>query len=75
MYRLDPVLGPWSNMTFCLWGRGVEVLVDPFTLSQSHQIRLMSSLFCDVGIRYPGAFAVTGVVTQKDFVSPFNPVC
>jgi Phage capsid family len=55
--------GAWNNMTFCFFGRGVEVLVDPFSLSQSNQVRLMSSLFCDVGIRYPNAFAVTAAVT------------
>jgi hypothetical protein len=55
--------GCWNNLTFCLWGRGVEVLVDPFTLVANHQVRLMSSLFCDVGVRYPGAFGVTAAVT------------
>jgi hypothetical protein len=56
-------VGCWNNLTFCLWGRGVEVLVDPFTLSANNQVRLMSSLFCDVGIRYAGAFGVTAAVT------------
>ena len=55
--------GCWNNMTFCLWGRGVEVLVDPFTLSGSNQTRLIASLFCDVGVRYPGAFGVTAAVS------------
>jgi hypothetical protein len=42
-------VGCWNNMPFCLWGGGVEVLVDPFTLSQNNQVRLMLSLLCDVG--------------------------
>lgn len=54
--------GCWRCLTFCLWG-GIEVLVDPFTLSQSHQVRLMSSLFCDVAIRYANAFGVTASIT------------
>lgn len=55
--------GCWNNLTFCLWGRAIEVLVDPFTLSQNNQTRLMSSLLCDVGVRYPAAFGVTAAVT------------
>ena len=55
--------GCWNNLTFCVFGRGVEILVDPFTLSQSNQVKLISSLFCDVGVRYPAAFAVTAAVT------------
>jgi hypothetical protein len=44
--------GCWNNLTFRLWGRGVELLVDPFTLADTHQVKLMSSLLCDVGVRY-----------------------
>ena len=54
--------GCWNNLTFCLWGRGVEILVDPYTLSQSNQTRLIASLFCDVAVRYAGGFAVTADV-------------
>ena len=55
--------GAWNNMTFCLWGRGVELVVDPFTLIESNQVRIISSLFCDVAVRYAGAFGVTAPVT------------
>ena len=51
--------GAWNNLTFCVWGGGIEMLVDPFTLSQSHQVRLMSSLFCDIAVRFSNAFGVT----------------
>jgi hypothetical protein len=27
--------GCWDNMTFCLWGRGVELLIDAATLLRS----------------------------------------
>ena len=55
--------GCWNNMTFCLWGRGVELLIDAVTLAPNNQIRIFASLLCDVGVRYPGAFAVTAAVT------------
>jgi hypothetical protein len=46
-------------MTFCLWGRGVELLIDPLTLALNNQVRIFATLLCDVGVRYTGAFAVT----------------
>jgi hypothetical protein len=51
-------------MTFCLWGRGVELLVDAITLALTGQIRIFATLLADVGVRYPGAFAVTAPVTS-----------
>jgi hypothetical protein len=50
-------------MTFCLWGRGVELLIDSVTLAVNNQIKIHANLLCDVGVRYPGAFAVTAAVT------------
>ena len=46
-------------MTFCIWGRGVELLIDAYTLALNNQIRIFANLLCDVGVRYPAAFAVT----------------
>jgi hypothetical protein len=50
-------------MTFCLWGRGVELLIDSVTLALNNQIKIHANLLADVGVRYPGAFAVTAAVT------------
>jgi hypothetical protein len=50
--------GCWNNMTFCIWGRGVELLIDSKTLALNNQIRIFANLLCDVGVRYPAAFAV-----------------
>ena len=49
----------WNDMTFCIWGRGVELLIDPLTLALNNQVKIYANLLCDVGLRYPGAFAVT----------------
>jgi hypothetical protein len=46
-------------MTFCLWGRSVELLVDAVTMALTGQIKIYASLLADVGVRYPGTFAVT----------------
>jgi hypothetical protein len=50
-------------MTFCLWGRGVELLIDAKTFALNGQIKIYANLLCDVGVRYPAAFAVTAAVT------------
>jgi hypothetical protein len=55
--------GCWNNMTFCIWGRGVELPIDAVTLALNNQVRIFANLLCDVGVRYPGAFAVTAPVT------------
>jgi hypothetical protein len=55
--------GCWSNMTFCLWGRGVELLIDQVTAALTGQVKIYASLLADVGVRYPASFAVTAAVT------------
>jgi hypothetical protein len=42
-------------MTFCIWGRSVELLIDPLTLVLNNQVRFFANLLCDVGVRYPAA--------------------
>jgi hypothetical protein len=44
-------------------GRGVELLIDSTTLALNNQVRIFANLLCDVGVRYPAAFAVTAPVT------------
>jgi hypothetical protein len=55
--------GAWNNMTFCLWGRGVELLIDAVTMALTGQIKIYANLLANVGVRYPCAFAVTAAVT------------
>ena len=52
----------WNDMTFCIWGRGVELLIGSTTLAVNIQIRIFATLVCDVGMRNPAAFAVTAPV-------------
>jgi hypothetical protein len=55
--------GCWNNMTFCVWGRSVELLVDSISLALNNQFRITATLLCDGGVRYPGAFAITKVIS------------
>jgi hypothetical protein len=45
-----------------IWGRGVELLIDAVTLTLNNQTKIYATLLADVGVRYPGAFAVTAPV-------------
>jgi hypothetical protein len=54
--------GCWNNMSFCLWGRSVELFVDAVTMALTGQIKIYATLLADVGVRYPGAFAATAPV-------------
>jgi hypothetical protein len=55
--------GCWNHMKFCLWGRDVELLIDAVTLALNNQIKIYATLLADVGVRYPGAFAVSAPVS------------
>jgi len=44
-------------------GSTVEILIDSVTLAPNNQVEIMATLLADVGVRYPGALAVTAPVT------------
>lgn len=55
----DKVLfGVWSDLIFAEWA-GVDVVVDPYSLKKSGQIEITITLWCDLGIRHAGSFAVS----------------
>jgi Phage capsid family len=37
--------GCWNNMTFCLWGRGVELLIDQVTMALTGQVKITRVCF------------------------------
>ena len=51
------ILGDWREMCICRWGRGIELMSDPYSLSTSGGVRIISFLDADVVVRQPGAFA------------------
>jgi hypothetical protein len=55
--------GCWNNLTFALWNRGVEILVDQVTMALTSQVRIFATLLCDVWVRYPSALAITAPVS------------
>jgi hypothetical protein len=55
--------GAWQLATICLYGTGIEFLIDPITLGASNQIKLMATLLCEVAFRFAGAFGITAAIT------------
>ena len=52
-----------KDLTFVIWSRGVKLLIDAVSLALNNNISIFSDLLPDVGVKYPGAFAVTAPVT------------
>jgi hypothetical protein len=49
------IFGKWSEMLICTW-LGADVMVDPFSLAVTGEIRVQVSLLADIQFRYPLAF-------------------
>lgn len=47
----------WSNLVLGLFG-GLDIVVDPYSLADSGQVKLTANQYIDVAVRQPSAFAV-----------------
>ena len=56
-------VGCWQLATICLYGPGIEFLLDPLTLMASNQIKIQATLLADVAFRFAGAFGITAAIT------------
>jgi hypothetical protein len=52
------IFGRWSDVMICSWV-GLEILVDPFSLATTAEIRVRSTLLADIQFRYPLAFCAS----------------
>jgi hypothetical protein len=52
------IFGKWSEMLICTW-LGLDVMVDPFSLATTGEIRVQVSLLADIQFRYPLAFCAS----------------
>lgn len=55
------LFGDFSAAVMGIFGGGVEIIVDPYSLATTAQVRVTANLFCDVACRQPGSF-----VTMED---------
>lgn len=49
--------GNWQQLIVGMWGPGIELIIDPYSLSLNNNIRIVANSMVDVGVRQPGAFA------------------
>ena len=52
------IFGDWSQLLIGQFGAGVELVVDPYTLASTGQVRITANLFCDIAVRHAESFAV-----------------
>lgn len=52
------IFGNWSNVILADWD-GMDVVVDPYSLAGSGQIKVTIQMLTDVGVRHPASFCVS----------------
>ena len=57
--------GCWQLATVCLYGSGIEFVLDPLTLMVSNQVKISAVILADCVFRMPAAFGITDVVTAS----------
>jgi hypothetical protein len=62
--------GCWAYLCICIWGAGVDMIVDNITQMHRGIITITSSLYCDVAVRFPSAFAFS----EADSLGPPPPL-
>lgn len=52
------VFGDFSHALFGYWG-AFDLVIDPFTLAENNQVKLVGNMYVDLGLTQPAAFSVT----------------
>jgi hypothetical protein len=52
------IAGPFDWILVGIWGSGVELTIDEWTQAGNGLVVITPTLFCDVLVRYPGAFTI-----------------
>jgi len=50
------IFGNWAELYLAQWG-GIEIVVDPYSLSKSRQIQIVATIWADVALRHAQSFA------------------
>jgi hypothetical protein len=58
-------VGCWQLATICLYGPGIEFILDPITLMVSNQVKIQATMLVDVAFRFASAFGITEAVTAS----------
>lgn len=52
----DGIFGDFSQVIIGIWGNGLDLMVDPYSLSTSGQLRIVAFQTADVGLRHEESF-------------------
>lgn len=52
------IFGNWADLVIADW-IGMDVVVDPYTLADKHQIKVTINMLADIGVRHVASFAAT----------------
>lgn len=52
------VFGNWSDLIMASWA-GTDVVVDPYTLAATGQIKIVVQQMADIGVRHPASFVIS----------------
>jgi HK97 family phage major capsid protein len=51
------IFGNWNDLIIGMWGQGIDLLVDPYTLSSSGGVRIVAMQDAQVVLRHPESFS------------------
>lgn len=57
------IFGNWADLVIGDWA-GVDVVVDPYSLSTSNQVQIVVTIWADSGLRHSASFCVSGNAIQ-----------
>ncbi len=52
------IFGNWADLIMAEWD-GYDIVVDPYTLAGSGQVKITITLLCDMAVRHPVSFSVS----------------
>jgi hypothetical protein len=52
------IFANWNDLIVADWA-GIDIVVDPYSLSLNGQVRVVVTILTDVGVRHPVSFCVS----------------
>ena len=56
-YATTCMFGDWTQLVIGVWGNGINMLVDPFTYSDTGALKITALTLCDIQVRHEESFA------------------
>jgi len=53
------ILGQWNLCYICVWGTGIELIVDPYSSAAQGEVQITGNLMWNFAVRHPSALVLT----------------